>query len=68
MAKRYLASSNGNGALHDAKREEAHMEGLRMAASINARELVSAAKVTEIMTRVRKRQGEWVTRGLSRMA
>jgi hypothetical protein len=29
-----------------------------MAASINARELVSAAKVAEIMTRVRKRQGE----------
>ena len=29
-----------------------------MAASIDARELVSAAKVAEIMARVRKRQGE----------
>ena len=60
VAERYLGLANdGNGApFTDAKREEAHMEGLRMAVSINSREPVPGAKVAEIMARVRKRQGE----------
>ncbi|MEA2649316.1 MAG: ferredoxin/flavodoxin---NADP+ reductase, partial [Candidatus Binataceae bacterium] len=60
VAERYLGLTNdGKGApLTDAMREEAHKEGLRMAASINTRELVSGAKVAEIMARVRKRQSE----------
>jgi hypothetical protein len=60
VAERYLGLTNdGKGApLTDAMREEAHQEGLRMAASINTRELVSSAKVAGIVARVRKRQSE----------
>ena len=58
VAERYLGlSGDGSGVpFTDAKREEAHLEGLRMAASINAREPVGGAQVAEIMKRVRERQ------------
>ena len=42
--------------LTDAARERAHQEGLRMAASIEARELLSSEKVANILARVRERQ------------
>jgi ferredoxin/flavodoxin---NADP+ reductase len=60
VAERYLGlTPDASGeSLTDAKREEAHVEGLAMAASIDARELVPSAKVAEIMARVRKRQNE----------
>ena len=58
VAERYLGlSSDDSGpAFTDAMREEAHIEGLRMAASINAREPVPATQVAEILKRVRERQ------------
>jgi ferredoxin/flavodoxin---NADP+ reductase len=42
--------------LTEAIREVAHMEGLRMAASIGAREPIAPAKLAEILARVRTRQ------------
>ncbi|MBI3760182.1 MAG: hypothetical protein HY269_10590, partial [Deltaproteobacteria bacterium] len=60
VAERYLGlldDATGE-SFTDEKREEAHVEGLAMAASIDARELVPSAKVAEIMARVRKRQSE----------
>jgi hypothetical protein len=58
VAERYLGlGGHENGSpFTEAQREEAHMEGLRMAASINARESIPAAQVAAIMTRVRERQ------------
>jgi ferredoxin--NADP+ reductase len=58
IAERYLGlAGNDNGSpFTDAKREEAHMEGLRMAASINARALISGEQVATILKRVRERQ------------
>ncbi len=58
VAERYLGlAEDGNGApFTDTMREEAHKEGLRMAASINAREPVPADQVAAIMKRVRERQ------------
>jgi len=58
VAERYLGlTEDGSGApFTEAKREEAHMEGLRMAASIDGRELIPGAKVAEIIERVRERQ------------
>jgi ferredoxin--NADP+ reductase len=60
VAERYLGlldDATGE-SFTDEKREEAHVEGLAMAASIDARELVPSAKVAEIMARVRQRQNE----------
>jgi ferredoxin--NADP+ reductase len=58
VAEQYLGLTDRDGDYTDAMREEAHMEGLRMAASINSRELIPGAKVAEIMARVQKRQAE----------
>jgi hypothetical protein len=60
VAEQYLGLSDTKHGepLTEAMREEAHREGLQMAKSIDARELVPAAKVAEIMARVRKRQAE----------
>jgi hypothetical protein len=58
VAERYLglASDDSGESFTEAKREEAHEEGLRMAASINARDPVPPEQVAAIMTRVRERQ------------
>ena len=58
VAERYLGLvDRDHGApLAEAQREEAHMEGLRMAASINARESIQPAQVAAIMARVRERK------------
>lgn len=59
VAERYLGLSDDHGSgapFTEAKREEVHREGLRMAASINAREPVAAEKVAAILKRVRQRQ------------
>ncbi len=42
--------------LTEAARERAHQDGLRMAASIDARETIPGEKVAEILARVRERQ------------
>jgi ferredoxin/flavodoxin---NADP+ reductase len=59
VAERYLglAGDDNGSPFTEAQREEAHMEGLRMAASINARESIPAAQVASIMMRVRECQG-----------
>jgi ferredoxin/flavodoxin---NADP+ reductase len=59
VAERYLglAGNDEDGSpFTEAKREEAHQEGLRMAASINAREWIAPAQVAAIIERVRERQ------------
>ncbi len=60
VAEQYLGLSDSKHGepFTDAMREKAHLEGLRMAASINSRELIPAAKVADIMARVRERQAQ----------
>ena len=58
VAERYLglAADSSGAPFTEVKREEAHLEGLRMAASINAREAVPPAQIAAILKRVRERQ------------
>ncbi|MBF6561329.1 MAG: hypothetical protein IVW56_13665, partial [Candidatus Binataceae bacterium] len=51
-----LADEGMREPLTESMREIAHMEGLRMAASIGAREPLPAARIAEIFARVRTRQ------------
>jgi ferredoxin/flavodoxin---NADP+ reductase len=60
VAEQYLGLSDSKHGepFTDAMRERAHLEGLRMAASIDARPFIQGAEVAEIMARVQKRQAE----------
>jgi ferredoxin/flavodoxin---NADP+ reductase len=58
IAETYLGLSDAGARepLTEAMRETAHMEGLRMAASIGARDPIPGERVAEILERVRERQ------------
>jgi ferredoxin/flavodoxin---NADP+ reductase len=60
FAEQYLGLSDSKHGepFTEAMRERAHLEGLRMAASIDSRPFIPGAKVAEIMARVQKRQAE----------